>query len=135
MFRRRPHRFVTLLLLSTYAASNVLTGWLHDHPARDHHASACCAHAHVASAHHAADEHEHAGDCEHRAQIVVASAGDSHDDDCTICRFVGQRVLPAVTCTPAGVEAVAPHVAVAIPAEPLVRVARLTHSRAPPAAF
>jgi hypothetical protein len=135
MFRRRLHRFVALVLVSTYAISNVLGGWLHDHPARDHHGGGCCAHAHVAHTDHAADEHELAGDGDHQGQIVVASAGEAHDGDCTICRFVGQRVLPAATCTPVAVHVVAPHVVVASPDEPLVRVARLTHSRAPPAAL
>jgi hypothetical protein len=135
MFRRRLHRFLALVLVSTYAVSNVLGGWLHDHPARDHHAGGCCAHAHVAKVAHSAHEHEHAGDGDHHDQIVVANAGDAHEDDCTICRFIGQRVLPAATCTPTGVDAAAPQVVVASPDEPLVRIARLTQSRAPPAAL
>ena len=82
-------------------------------------------------------DHEHA-DGEHAASDVAGVGGSPaegaglHDDDCTVCRFVGQRVLPVAggplgTWTELSVELSVVHAI-----QPVVTTLRTTHSRAPP---
>jgi hypothetical protein len=127
MLHPRRHRLTTFLLLAAYVAANTFSGLLHDHAEPRGGATACCGYA----------DHEHADG--EPATSDVAGVGGSpaegaglHDDDCTVCRFVGQRVLPVAsgplgTWTELSVELSVVHAI-----QPVVTTLRTTHSRAPP---
>jgi hypothetical protein len=127
------HRVARLLLAAGYLAANVLGGWVHDH------------------ADHAAEEKGSGVFCRESAEkdsrplfsalfsaagVVALTADDAahgaHDDDCTVCRTAGQRVLQAPGFQPDGVHAVSAQVAAVLPANPIAPLARSIHSRAPP---
>jgi hypothetical protein len=120
MFRPRLRRLTTLGLLAAYLTASTLGGLLHD------------------GLHHDHDEavpFEGTGHSSGDVAVVGVGAADghsAHDDDCTICRFLGQRSLSpsirpleslcelSVALTPLGAsQSVSP-------------AARTTHSRAPP---
>jgi hypothetical protein len=133
------HRVAKLLLAAGYLAANVLGGWVHDHEMHDHadHAdpamAECCAH----DAHHGHGEHHDDGATDALPAGVVSLTADDaahggHDDNCTICRAAGQRVLQAPGFQPDGVHAVSARLAVVLPANPVAPLARSIHSRAPP---
>lgn len=83
----RRHPLVTLLLLAGYLTAGTASGLLHEH---GHDAARCepTSHEHDSSDHGEADS-----DCDDREGFTAAHA--PHDDDCVVCRFVGQRVIPA----------------------------------------
>jgi hypothetical protein len=129
MLHPRRYRLTTFLLLAAYLAANTLSGLWHDHAEPPGATTACCRHS----------DHEHAAG-EHGASDL-ADVGSApvdgaavHDDDCTVCRFVGQRVLPVAsaplgTWTELSVELSLVHAW-----QPVVTTVRTTHSRAPPLA-
>jgi hypothetical protein len=127
MLHPRRHRLTTLLLLAAYLAANMFSGLLHDHAEPAGGATACCGHT----------DHEHAAG-EHASSELVgigsapANGTATHDDDCTVCRFVGQRVLPVAggpmgTWTELSVELSLVHAC-----QPVATILRTTHCRAPP---
>jgi len=132
MLHPRRHRLTTYLLLAAYLVANTLGGLLHDHAEPLGGTAVCCQHA----------DHEH-GDVAQadRAQAdrdvagfgaLPAQGGALHDDDCTVCRFVGQRVLP-VAESPLGVwTELSVELAIVHASQPVVTTLRTTHSRAPP---
>ena len=132
MLHPRRHRLTTCLLLAAYLAANTLGGLLHDHAVPIGGATACCQHT----------DHEHAdrehGDRAHADSDVVgfgalpAQGGALHDDDCTVCRFVGQRVLSAVAGPLCAWTELSVGLAVVHASQPVVTTLRTTHSRAPP---
>jgi len=119
MLHPSRHRLARLLLAAGYLAANVLGGWVHDH------------------AEHAAEKKGSGVFCAEGAgkdsrPLFLTADDDGHDDDCTICRAAGQRVLQAPGFQPDGVHAVSAQLAAVLPANPVAPLARSVHSRAPP---
>ena len=95
MLRPHRHRWATLLLLAAYVAASTVGGLFHDHGSRcsheerDQDAAAC--------SQLAGDQRQHAddADADHLANEAGHRHGGNplHDDDCSVCRFVAQRVL------------------------------------------
>lgn len=131
MFRIRRNRLSTHLVVAAYLAATTLGGLWHDH-----------------ADHAGPDEHAAAGGCEHEAaehgashaRCASESAGavshgeTSHDDDCVLCRFVGQRVITAEIGQLDQVSDLSVALVVAHPQRTVVSIASTTHSRAPPRA-
>jgi hypothetical protein len=115
MFHPRLRRLTTLGLLVAYLTASTVGGLLHDHD------EAVPSH----------DTGHWSGDV---AGLIVDSADghSAHDDDCTICRFLGQRSLshdirPLENSCGLSVE-----LTLMGASQSVSPVARTTHSRAPP---
>ena len=136
MFRIRRNRLSTHLVVAAYLAATTLGGLWHDHT------------EHAGADHAGPDEHAAAGGCEHDAAdhgashahcasesaCAVSHGQTSHDDDCVLCRFVGQRVITAEIGQLDQVSDLSVALAVAHPQRTVVSIASTTHSRAPPRA-
>jgi len=115
MFHPRLRKLTTLGLLVAYLAASTVGGLLHDHdeavPSHD-------------TGHLSGDVSD--------LSVGAADGHSAHDDDCTICRFLGQRSLshairPLESLCELSVELTL--MGASQSASPL---ARTTHSRAPP---
>jgi hypothetical protein len=130
MLHARINRLATLGLLAVYVTASTLGGLFHDHA---HVADGCCTIASACHDHHDAaddhDEHEHAAACEH--------CGDSRllgDDECCVCRFLGQRTTPVEPAAFVAVSDACTDVAIACPVQMPASFPRTLQSRAPPSA-
>ena len=117
MFHPRLQRLTALGLLVAYLAAGTAGGLLHDHDE----ALPC------GRAEHSSHDHDSTA-----LSIVSGEDDAAHDDDCTICRFLGQRSLsseirPLETSCELSVE-----LALSFASQPVFSIARTTHSRAPP---
>ena len=136
MFHPRGYRSLTLALLAAYVAASTFSGLFHDH----HHGTGCCATHSVATADHAAVDRDHeAADCCHEHHDLAAglnpfddAAPWPADDDCSVCRFIGQRTLNVAIAAPLTVGEFGGELTVLEPTRPFVSLTRTTHSRAPP---
>ena len=116
MFHPRFHRWTTLVSLAVYLAASTVGSLLHDHDAPEAEASHAC---------HASMDVSGPG--------IAATDGHSHHDDCTICRFLGQRPLSA---EPEQIDIVCElscELSLAFTAQPAAPPARSAQPRAPPA--
>ncbi len=116
MFHRRPHRIITLGLLIAYLAASTVGGLFHDH---DETLPCDGAAGHLS--------YDVAS-----ASVAAADGQATHHDDCTICRFLGQRslfgaIVPMDSLCQLSVELTLIH-----GSQPASPIARTTHSRAPP---
>jgi hypothetical protein len=72
-------------VLAAFVAANTFSALWHDHSHDEHVAVVPCDHEH----------HDHAGACEEHGAATSVSGQHHHaalhDDDCAVCRFVGQR--------------------------------------------
>ncbi len=133
MLSSRYHHLTSLLLVLAYSAASCLSGLLHDHAGHD--SFVHDGHVHGSSA-QASCDHDH--DCAHADDNELAINGSlddaqfAHDDDCVVCRFVGQRVVETKTCELDRSYELIVGLAVAHPSQPSAPVARTLHSRAPP---
>jgi hypothetical protein len=131
MFHPSRHRLSTILLTVAYLTATAAGGLLHDH------ADASSAHGAAAGCSHAA-EHRHgpSGQCEADdlagCGAQSSHGGTPHDDDCTVCRVAGQRVLPLAIVQVAPLCDVRVELTISRCDQPVVAPARTTHSRAPP---
>ncbi len=133
MLRPQRHRLVTLGLLAAYVVASTFSGALHGHADAACQSAQVCQGAHAdqhADHSHASDEHEHHDGI---ATLEAADeAGHEHHDDCSICRFVGQRVLRPQAVELTAWSLLAVEVSSQQVAAPIVCSARTPHSRAPP---
>jgi hypothetical protein len=131
MFSPLFHRCTSLGLLLVYLTAGSLGGLLHEH----HGAELC--HERMAGAGHDHGDHDHAG-CGHADQDVaepaLAGVRAAHHDDCTICRFLGQRSLAVTVAAPAGLCQLCVELTPLQASQPFSSLALTTHSRAPPLA-
>lgn len=154
MVRPRLHRLTAFLLLSAYTVATIAGGLLHhhDHTAGQQH-SEHCQHGHAG-----VHEHGHAGvhgycradhdehivdhgfadhrDCEHEAEAFATTSETGHslfDDDCSACRFVGQRTLATAPVSAAGFSTHSVELTLRHPSQTAVSLILARHSRAPPA--
>jgi hypothetical protein len=140
MYYPRQHRLTTCLLLAAYLAANTFSGLFHDHSGEGHSGEGHACEGHLdgsAGCRHAAADHDSCHD-EHDSDDVACLSDDAadgnplHDDECAVCRFVGQRVMAVQTggldcLCDLIVELTAVHAV-----QPSVTIARTMHSRAPP---
>ena len=120
------HRFATILLSAAYALATA-TGGLHDHG----HApgAAKCQHRH---GDHAADggwsAHEHESDDILSLDSPMSDGDALHDDDCTVCRAAGQRVLVVEPCQLGHLSEMCVELAILQASQPSATFARTHHS-------
>ena len=91
-------RFLTLISLAAYLAATLAGDLFHVHGPSDPCASG---HHHCGGSdhHHHPGHAAHAGSCGHEHGVAghysrPCDGQPLHDDDCTVCRFQGQKVLP-----------------------------------------
>lgn len=130
MFHPSRHRLSTFVLTVAYLTATAASGLFHDHgEASSEHGNAGCSH----SAEHC---HSPSGECDARdvagPGAQSSHAGAPHDDDCTVCRVTGQRVLPLAIVQVAPLCDVRVELTITRCERPVVALARTTHSRAPP---
>ena len=133
MLHHARHRTTRLLLAASYLAANVLGGWVHDHSDSHTAGDTCCTAGPDGHAEHEHGHHSLANDAlPIGSPAFTGAAGAAHDDDCTICRSSGQRMLPVEGFSPIGVFAAGVQADAILPSAPDVALARSLHLRAPP---
>jgi hypothetical protein len=144
MIQPSQNRLLTCLLLAAYVAVSTLSSLFHDHGCDSH--GSCAGHGASSLCHHTADhDGDHHADAEHGRShdedlatldhdVLDHDAAEQplHDDDCTICRFVGQRVMPVAVTSPQRLCDFHVELPALRVSQPLVPLARTLHSRAPP---
>ncbi len=132
----RIRHSASLIAIAAYALQGICGHALHDarcdgcdSPHGDEvrtHAGSACSHRHTGHCRHA-----HA-DGKQRPEHPPAEKGHHDPSRCSMCRILGQPQLAAETEPPEVFQFVMPyHVAVALPAKPLIRSFRLL-TRGPP---
>ncbi len=126
--RLQSQRLTTLLLVAAYLAATTLGDVLHEH--RHHDGDACLAgtasEAFDGSSPLASDQGDGV------VSLRKCSSGASHDDECVICRFVGQRSLPIEIATFDPLCELVGDLTLAAPARPSILLPLSARPRAPP---
>ncbi|MBI3837200.1 MAG: hypothetical protein HY288_04605 [Planctomycetia bacterium] len=116
MIHPRLHQLTTLGLLIAYLAASSVVGLLHDHDEALPSASAA------------------GPSTKDVAVLSIGSADDhsAHDDDCAICRFLGQRSLSHAIRPIDRLCKLCVELTLVYASQSASPIARTTHSRAPP---
>ncbi|HEV3136855.1 MAG TPA: hypothetical protein VGZ26_03105 [Pirellulales bacterium] len=120
MFHPRLRRLTTLGLLVAYLTASTLGGLLHEGLHHDHDEAVPVEGTGYSSA-------DVAG-----ASIGAADGHSAHGDDCTICRFLGQRSLVLAICPLGNLCQLSVELSLTGASQTVTPLARTTHSRAPP---
>lgn len=129
MLSTRYNRLTSQLVIVAYVAASTLSGLFHSHADHDH---AAPSHG-VAVCHHDEAEHDCQPDDVARGLISHPTDDNSwHDDDCAVCRFVGQRTMPIESGQVDLHYDLSVELAVVHSICTAIAVERTTHSRAPP---
>jgi hypothetical protein len=122
------HRLTTLVLLLVYVAANTIGGLFHDHADGR-------THAHAGACQHGSDHDAAPGEHDNGAAglAIQRSHGEADDDDgCAVCRFVGQRPMPAQSCSLGTLCQLCVELTVQHLLSPSIALEGAIHSRAPP---
>jgi hypothetical protein len=131
MIHPRKYRALSALLLAAYAVTSSFSACWHQHGAHVPTAWALaeCDHDHS----HACEKHLDAGRTaiEGRTAAVRVSAAHSHED-CVVCRFLGQRVLPVAPPATVDHGLLVVELSIVAPGRAFMALIRRTQARAPP---
>ena len=133
MLHLSRRRWATWLLSAAYLLANVASGLWHDH-AHAPTGGVACAHADDGHLDCTADDHDHPSEELAGDHLSARTAGSSHDDDCTVCRAAGQRVLTAQNARLDALHHFCVELTLISSDRPFAAVMRTCRSRAPPLA-